>query len=376
MDWSPGGWRGFEARQQPDYPDSSSLDAVERELAARPPLVGLPAVDALTAALAEAQAGRAFLLQGGDCAEAFDEDQARTVALLRAMADSIRRALPVIAVGRVAGQYAKPRSEPTESRDGIALPAWRGDLVNGRAFEAAARRADPRRMLLAYDRAAATLARLPVFASHEALLLAWEQALVRSQNGRRYASSGHLLWIGERTLFEGSAHVEFARAIANPLGLKCGPRLASDTLLRLLDTLNPDRRAGRITLIVRLGSDRVAEALPPLIRALARAGHPVLWTGDPMHGNTRRGAGGRKIRLMADIEAETRAFFALAEAEGAFPGGIHVEMTGADVLECGPAGAPDAACDPRLNPAQAMRLTDLVADMLTERRAPLRRAVG
>ena len=380
MAWSPASWRSFEARQQPDYPDRDALQAAEHELSARPALVRLEKVDRLTAALARAQAGEAFLVQGGDCAEAFDEDQGATVRLLEAMAAAVARgsALPAIAVGRLAGQYAKPRSEAFERRDGVTLPVWRGDLVNGRAFDPVARRPDPRRMLLAYDRSAATLARLrAVFASHEALLLPYEQALLRSADDRLYASSGHFLWIGERTLFAGSAHVEFVRGIANPLGLKCGPRLAVDTLLRLLDTLNPGRAPGRITLIVRLGRDQIERALPPLVRAVGEARQPVLWACDPMHGNTRRGAGGRKIRLLANIEAELRAFFGLIGAEGAVAGGLHVEMTGDAVSECGEAGAPDAACDPRLNARQAMALAAIAAAELSARRAPpLRRAAG
>lgn len=377
MDWSPGSWRSFEARQQPDYHDDEALQRAERELAGRAPLVSLREVDELTARLAEAQAGGAFLIQGGDCAEAFDDDQVATVRLLKRMAETVIASLPPIAVGRVAGQYAKPRTEAFERRGDIALPAWRGDLVNGRAFEPDARIPDPGRMLRAYTRARATLARLgDVFASHEALLLPYEQALVRRTGGRDYASSGHLLWIGERTLFEGSAHVEFARGIANPLGLKCGPALSSGCLLRLLETLNPERLPGRIVLIVRMGAERIEAGLPPLLRAVASGGHRVLWACDPMHGNTRRGPGGRKIRLVEDLETELRAFLALTAAEGIHPGGLHVEMTGEDVAECGEEGAPDAACDPRLNASQAMRLAAIVAEELSLRETPPRRAAG
>lgn len=375
MDWSPASWRNFEARQQPDYADLEALGAIESELTRRPPLVGLAAIDRLAGELARAQEGAAFLVQGGDCAEGFDDNQRPTVRLLEAMASAIAResGIAAVAVGRLAGQYAKPRSEPFEKRGTTALPAWRGDLINRRDFEPAARHPDPARMLEGYERAAAALAQLEggaVFVSHEALLLPWEQALVRSENGRRYASSGHFLWIGERTLFEGSAHVEFTRGIANPLGLKCGPGLAPEALLRLLDTLDPGRLAGRVTLIARMGAERIERALPPLIRAVAREGHPVLWACDPMHGNTRRAVGGRKIRLLGEIERELRAFLALAAAEGVRAGGLHVEMTGEAIAECGPAGAPDAACDPRLNREQALRLAALVAEDLAARTPP------
>ena len=376
MSWSPGSWRRFEARQQPSYDDPEALRAAERALAARPPLVSADAAEALGAALAEAQAGRAFLVQGGECAESFDDDPVATARLVAGMAATIAAAseLRPVAVGRIAGQFAKPRSQPFEARGGVALPAWRGDLVNGLAFDAAARRADPARMLRGYDRAAATLAAVgrSLFSSHEALLLPYEEALVRRDLHRCHASSGHFLWIGERTLFPGSAHVEFARGIANPLGLKCGPALAPDALLRLLDRLDPRREPGRITLIARMGAGRVAGALPPLIRAVRRAGRPVLWVCDPMHGNTRRNGGGRKLRRLADIVAETRAFFAIAAAEGVPAGGLHVETTAADVAECGD-GAPFAtgrcrsACDPRLNREQALALAELAGAELAKR---------
>jgi len=387
MSWSPDSWRSCEARQQPRYPDPDALAAATRELAAYPPLVAFAEVAALKAAIAEAQAGRAFLLQGGDCAESFAEfspaNIAANVALIEAMAARIAGAsgLAVIRVGRMAGQFAKPRSAAIETRGGAAFPAYRGDIVNAIAFDAAARRPDPERMFRAYAQAAATLSRLgPAFyASHEALLLPFEQALVRSEAGRAYASSAHFLWIGDRTRFVGSAHVEFARGLANPIGIKCGPTLAPEVLLRLLEILDPGREPGRISLIVRLGRERVAAALPPLIRAVRSSGHPVLWSCDPMHGNTRRTPGGAKTRALADILAETGTFFAAAAAGGARCGGLHFEMTGRDVAECTGGGiAPgdvDLAdryhshCDPRLNPAQALALADLVAEALVP--APL-----
>jgi len=384
MAWRPDSWRGCEARQQPDYPDPAALAAATRELAAYPPLIPIAEVDALTAALAEAQAGRAFLLQGGDCAESFAEFSAANIdsnfRLLTVMAERIAAAcgLPVIRIGRMAGQFAKPRSTPVEVKDGVALPAYRGDIVNGIAFDAAARRPDPERMFRAYAQAAATLARLgelgrDFYTCHEALLLPFEEPLARADpaSGRIYASSAHFLWIGDRTRFPGSAHVEFVRGLANPIGIKCGPSLEPDMLLRLLAILDPRRGPGRITLISRMGHERIADALPPLLRAVAREGHRTLWACDPMHGNTVRADAGYKTRPLSRILAETRAFFAIAAAEGVSCGGLHFEMTGQDVAECTGGAEPlterDMAdryhthCDPRLNPAQAMALADLVA---------------
>jgi len=391
MGWHPASWRGFEARQQPDYPDAAALAAAERELAAYPPLVRIAEVDALKAALAEAQAGRAFLLQGGDCAESFAEfspanieGNFRLIALIAARL-AAASGLAIVRVGRIAGQFAKPRSSDAEEQAGVALPVYRGDIVNGIAFDAAARRADPERMFRAYAQAAATLDRLGSLAaaggtsfhsSHEALLLPFEQALARFDPASRrwYGSSAHFLWIGDRTRFPGSAHVEFARGLINPLGLKCGPSLEPDTLLRLLDILDPAREPGRITLIARMGHDRVAERLPPLLRAVAREGRPVLWACDPMHGNTVRAASGTKTRPLLHILSEARAFFAVARSEGARCGGLHFEMTGRDVAECTGGAARlterDMAdrylshCDPRLNPSQAMELAELVAGEL------------
>jgi len=393
MSWSPGSWRSCEARQQPPYPDAAALAAATRELAPYPPLVHAAEVEALKAALAEAQAGRAFLLQGGDCAESFAEFSAenieRNFALIERLAARIAAAsgLRVIRLGRMAGQFAKPRSAALELRGDVALPAYRGDIVNSIAFDAAARRPDPERMFRAYAQAAATLDRLrglaggaAFYTSHEALLLPFEQALVRGEAGRAYGSSAHFLWIGDRTRFVGSAHVEFLRGLANPIGIKCGPALAPETLLRLLDILDPRREPGRITLIARLGHARIAAALPPLLRAVRGSGRPVLWACDPMHGNTMRTAAGAKTRPLALILAETEAFFAAAAAEGIRCGGLHFEMTGRDVAECTGAGvAPGDAdmadryhthCDPRLNPAQALALAELVADALARQAVP------
>src|SRR3546814_3161048 len=347
-DGTPSSWQRHDVRQQPSWPDAGALAAATRELAAYPPLVSPADTDALRAALTQAQAGRAFLLQGGDCAESFAEFSPDNIRashrLISDMADILTAAsgLPVIRIGRMAGQFAKPRSISEEEKDGRALPAYRGDIVNGIAFDETARMPDPERMFRAYSQATATLVNLKnlaasegstFYTSHEALLLPFEQALVRrdEHTGRYYGASAHFLWIGDRTRFPGSAHVEFARGLANPIGIKCGPSLDPDTLRRLLDRLNPDHAPGRTTLIARMGHDRIEAALPPLLRSAGREGHPVLWSCDPMHGNTIKSANGYKTRPMARILAEVRAFFALCPAEGARAGGIPIEMTGQNV---------------------------------------------
>ena len=395
QDWTPSSWHSHDVRQQPTYGDASALAAATRELAAYPPLTSPAETRALRAGIAEAQAGRAFLLQGGDCAESFAEFSPANIRanyrLVSDMADLLAAAsgLPIIRVGRMAGQFAKPRSTEEEEQGGRRLPAYRGDIVNGIAFDEAARVPDPDRMFRAYSQAAATLAHLkelardegaPFYTSHEALLLPFEQALVRreGEDGPWYGASAHFLWIGDRTRFPGSAHVEFARGLAHPIGIKCGPTLDPDTLLRLLDILNPERAPGRITLIARMGGDRVEAVLPPLLRAVRREGHPALWSCDPMHGNTIKAANGYKTRPMATILDEVRAFFALCPAEGVRAGGIHIEMTGQDVTECTGGAAMlseqdlsdryHTHCDPRLNAAQAMELGGLLAETLEARR--------
>ncbi|MET0180495.1 MAG: class II 3-deoxy-7-phosphoheptulonate synthase, partial [Novosphingobium sp.] len=430
--WTPDGWRTHEARHLPSYPDPAELARVEATLTRYPPLVFAGEARVLTAELAEVAAGRGFLLQGGDCAESFAEFHPNTIrdtfrAILQmAVVLTFASKLPVVKVGRMAGQFAKPRSSPTETIDGVELPSYLGDNINGIEFDAGARRPDPERMIKAYNQAAATQNLLRAFAgggyanlrqvhqwtldhigrspwaarfaetadrisealdfmqacgvnpetvpqlqgtqfftSHEALLLPYEQALTRqdSLTGGWYDTSAHMLWIGDRTRFEGSAHVEFLRGVGNPLGMKCGPSLAPDALLRLLDTLNPGREPGRITLISRFGYDKVEGGLPPLVRAVRREGHPVVWSCDPMHGNVVKAASGYKTRPFDRILAEVRGFFAVHRAEGTHAGGIHVEMTGQDVTECtgGAVAITDEAlgdryhthCDPRLNAAQA-----------------------
>jgi 3-deoxy-7-phosphoheptulonate synthase len=393
-DWNPSGWRSHEARQQPLYPDPEALASATRELSAYPPLVSRAEARLLEAAIAEAQSGRAFLLQGGDCAESFAEFSPENIRAMHRLFAGIAEALtaasglPVIRLARIAGQFAKPRSSETEAKDGVELPTYRGDIVNGIGFEAPARRPDPERMFRAYSQSAATLAHLrslaqadgaPIYTGHEALLLPYEEALVRTDptSGESYGSSAHFLWVGDRTRFAGSAHVEFLRGLANPLGVKCGPGLEPDDLLRLLDRLNPNRKRGRITLIARMGSDKVELRLPPLLRAVRAEGHPVLWSCDPMHGNTIKASNGYKTRPLARIFAEVSAFFAICRSEDALPGGVHVEMTGRNVTEC--TGGLTAVteqnladryhthCDPRLNPTQAMELAGLLAETLRKR---------
>jgi 3-deoxy-7-phosphoheptulonate synthase len=394
MSWAPDSWRNFEARQQPAYADPAALAAATRELEAYAPLVRPRDVEALRLALAEAQAGDAFLLQGGDCAESFAEFSPASIAgnfrLVAAMAARLAAAsgLPVIRLGRLAGQFAKPRSAETETQGGVTLPAYRGDIVNRIGFDAAGRRPNPERMFRAYAQAAATLAHLgalaaadgsPFHCCHEALLLPFEQALVRRDpaGGRFYASSAHSLWVGQRTAFAASAHVEFVRGLANPIGIKCGPDLSPAALLDLLDRIDPGHEPGRITLICRMGAGRVRAALPLLLDAVRASGRPVLWACDPMHGNTLRTAAGTKTRPLEAIFAELEGFFAACAAAGVHGGGIHVEMTGRNVTECTGGGTrlteADLAeryhshCDPRLNPGQAMELAELVAGKLSER---------
>jgi 3-deoxy-7-phosphoheptulonate synthase len=389
-EWWSTSWRSREARQQPVYEDEASLAAAVRDLSAYPPLVAAAEAAALRRELAEAQAGHGFLLQAGDCAESFaefsPENVRGTVSLLGALATRLEEAgaRRVVRVGRIAGQFAKPRTRVVEVKDGRSLPMYRGDIVNGMAFDEAARKPDPDRMFRAYAQSAATLAQLralagetPFYTSHEALLLPFEAALVRRDGAGWYGSSGHLLWIGDRTRFAGSAHVEFVRGLTNPIAVKCGPTLQADELLALLDTLNPARIAGRVTLIARMGTERIDAALPPLLRAVAREEHPVLWACDPMHGNTIAAANGYKTRRLGAIVAEIRAFFGLVRADGLRPGGLHIETAGRDVTECTGGGVLmadlprryETHCDPRLNPRQAREVVEAVAAELEADRA-------
>ena len=446
--WSPESWRGKPIEQTPDYPDPAKLAAAEARLRGYPPLVFAGEARRLMEMLGEVAEGRAFLLQGGDCAESFAEFSANNirdtfrVLLQMAVVLTFGAALPVVKVGRMAGQFAKPRSAPTETIGGVELPSYRGDNINGIEFTAAARTPDPERLVQAYNQSAATLNLLRAFAqggfadlhrvhrwnldfvadsplghryaeladrlsetldfmaacgmtaestpqiretefftSHEALHLAYEQALTRvdSLTGKWYACSAHMLWIGDRTRQVDGAHVEFARGIENPIGLKCGPSMEADDLLRLIDLLNPANVPGRLTLIARMGADKVEAKLPPLLRAVKRAGAKVVWSCDPMHGNTIKSSNGYKTRPFDRVLAEVRGFFAAHQAEGSHAGGVHVEMTGQDVTECigGAKAVTEQSladryhthCDPRLNASQALELAFLIAGALKQERA-------
>ncbi|MAG98732.1 MAG: 3-deoxy-7-phosphoheptulonate synthase class II [Alphaproteobacteria bacterium] len=402
--WTPDSWRGLPIAHQPEYPDAAALAAVEKQLGRYPPLVFAGEARQLQTHLAEVAAGRAFLLQGGDCAESFAEFHADNirdtfrVLMQMAVVMTFAAACPVVKVGRMAGQFAKPRSEPGENRDGVTLPSYKGDSINGMDFTTEARTPDPERLLQAYSQAAATLNLLRAFAqggyadlhrvhgwnmgfvantpqgeryedladrisealafmsacglaaddevpevyqtdfytSHEALLLGPEQAMTRidSTSGDWYDTSAHLLWIGDRTRQLDGAHVEFMRGLSNPLALKAGPSLEADELLRLVDILNPDNRPGRLTVISRQGADGVEQGLVPLLRAIQREGRSVVWACDPMHGNTIKSATGYKTRPFDRVLSEVERTFAVHQAEGSYAGGIHIEMTGQDVTEC------------------------------------------
>jgi 3-deoxy-7-phosphoheptulonate synthase len=443
--WAPESWRGYEAMQLPFYRDQAALQAAEAQIALYPPLVFAGEARALTAELAQVAAGKGFLLQGGDCAESFAEFNANNirdtfrVILQMAVVLTYASKLPIVKVGRMAGQFAKPRSADMEEIGGVSLPSYRGDNVNDIAFTESSRTPDPQRMVRGYHQSAATLNLLRAFAqggyanllqvhrwtldfmgrspwaeryqaladrigdaldfmaacgldpetvpqlqgtafytSHEGLLLPYEQAMTRqdSLTGDWYDTSAHMIWIGDRTRFEGSAHVEYLRGIGNPIGIKCGPTLDPDLLLRLLDTLDPARIPGRVTLITRYGHDKIEKGLPALVRAVKREGRPVVWSCDPMHGNVVKAANGYKTRPFERILAEVRGFFAVHRAEGTHGGGIHIEMTGQNVTECtggavaitdeGLAARYHTHCDPRLNAGQSLELAFLLADMVNE----------
>ncbi len=444
--WEKSGWRAKPRIQMPDYTDEAALQAVEAQLAKYPPLVFAGEARTLKRKLADVSRGNAFLLQGGDCAESFSEFSADNirdtfkVMLQMAMVLTFGAKVPVVKIGRVAGQMAKPRSAPTEVRDGVELPSYRGDIVNGFDFTPAARIPDPQRMLQAYTQAAASLNLLRAFStggfadvhrvhawtlgftdhedaeryrdmanrisdtldfmtaagigpaaehemstvdfytSHEALLLEYEEALTRvdSTSGATIAGSGHMIWIGDRTRQPDGAHVEFARGVINPIGLKCGPTLTTGHLKSLMAKLNPENEPGRLTLICRFGAGSVAEHLPRLIKAVQEEGAHVVWSCDPMHGNTIKSSSGYKTRPFESVLREVQEFFAIHNAEGSVPGGVHFEMTGKDVTECtgGVRAVTDGdlsdryhtACDPRLNASQALELAFLVAEELMGRR--------
>jgi len=386
LGWYPASWRGHPARQMPDYADEGAVQAVEARLEASAPVVRIEDADRLRELAAELADGRGFLLQGGDCAESFDDPVAEQVAgivgLFDAMTERLRPNVdgPLVEVARIAGQFAKPRSAQEESHAGVTLPAYRGDIVNGIPFDADSRQADPQRMIRAHMQSVGTAASLsaargsgaPIFTSHEALLLPYEEPLTRRDSaGRWWATSGHMLWLGDRTRQLDSAHVEYLRGIENVVGIKCGPTLGVAELEGLIDRLDPLGRPGKLVLIGRFGAKRIGDVLPPLLSATK--GWPVVWTIDPMHGNTSM-SGKRKVRRLPDILAEIDAFFAIARAEGVHPGGVHLEMSALDVTECiggrGPASIDEleknwlTACDPRLNRAQAIDLAAHVAALL------------
>jgi 3-deoxy-7-phosphoheptulonate synthase len=445
--WSPSSWRDRPIEQLPVYPDSAALKAAEAQLSTFPPLVFAGEARKLKRHLAQVSRGEAFLLQGGDCAESFAEHSADNIRdffrvfLQMAVVLTYAAASPVVKVGRIAGQFAKPRSSPTEVVNGVELPIYRGDIINGTEATPEQRIPDPRRQLEAYRQSAATLNLLRAFAnggyanldfvhqwmlgfvkespqsgryrevadriadaldfmracgidperhpelkstefftSHEALLLGYEQALTRvdSTTGDWYATSGHMIWIGDRTRQPDHAHIEYCRGVKNPIGLKCGPSLKPDELMRLIELLDPENEPGRLTLIARFGADKVFDHLPGLIRAVKTEGRNVVWSCDPMHGNTIKSQSGYKTRPFERILQEVRAFFDVHRAEGSYAGGVHVEMTGNNVTECtgGARAISDADlrdryhthCDPRLNAEQAIELAFLVAEEVKKER--------
>ena len=386
LGWYPASWRGYPARQMPTYADKRLLSAVEARLESAGAVIRIEEAARLRDAMAGLTDGRGFLLQGGDCAESFDDPVAEQVAgivgLFDAMAERLKPAIngPLIEVARIAGQFAKPRSAHDESHGGLTLPAYRGDIVNGIAFDAASREADPQRMIRAHMQSVGTAASLvaargpgaPICTSHEALLLPYEEPLTRRDPaGRWWATSGHMLWLGDRTRQIDGAHVEYLRGIENVVGVKCGPTLTADELLRLIGRLDPLNRPGKLVLIGRMGAHRIGELLPPLMRATRD--RALVWTIDPMHGNTTM-SGKRKVRRLPDILAEIDAFFAIARAEGVHGSGVHLEMSALDVTECiggrGPASIDEldknwlTACDPRLNRTQAIDLAAHVAALI------------
>ncbi len=444
-DWVKSGWRNKPRIQMPEYTDEAALNAVEAQLAKYPPLVFAGETRKLKNALAEVSRGDAFLLQGGDCAESFGQFSADNirdtfkVMLQMAMVLTYGAKVPVVKVGRMAGQFAKPRSAPTEVKNGVELPSYRGDIINDLDFTPESRIPNPQKMLQAYTQSAATLNLLRAFStggyadvhqvhswtlgftdraeidrysdlanrisdtldfmkaagvdsdrahtlqtvdfytSHESLLLEYEEALCRidSTSGQPVAGSGHMIWIGDRTRQPDGAHVEFASGVQNPIGLKCGPTTTAEDLKVLMNKLNPQNEAGRLTLIARFGAGSVADHLPRLIRTVQEEGANVVWSCDPMHGNTIKSSTGYKTRPFDSVLREVQEFFGIHRAEGTVPGGVHFEMTGQDVTECtgGVRAVTDedlsdryhTACDPRLNASQSLELAFLVAEELAGR---------
>jgi len=443
--WTPDSWKQLPIKQQPTYNDQNQLKLVESMLKQLPGLVSFDEIKKLKTELATASEGKAFLLQCGDCAESFaefsNENLKSFFRTLTQMTVTLMQGVkkPIVKVGRVAGQYAKPRSQENETINGLTLPSYRGDIINGIEFNEDARKADPQRMVQAYFHSAASLnylrslavggysslskvnewnkefvhslnskrnteevlrritdnisfiescglnsANIPqlstasFFTSHEALLLNYEQAFTRQEkdSGKFYDLSAHMLWIGDRTRSPNEAHVEFMRGIANPIAFKVGPSISKEDLLKLLDILNPENEAGRITLISRMGKDKINNMLPPLVEAVRNSGKKVVWSCDPMHGNTIKSSTDYKTRKFDDILSEIKSFFAVHRACGTYAGGIHFEMTGQDVTEClgGNQQIVDedlknryhTHCDPRLNASQSVELAFLIADELSQ----------
>ena len=445
MTWKPNSWRNYPVVQMPTYPDESKVNSVEAKLSFKPPLVFAGEVQALKKSLALAEKGNAFILQGGDCAESFSQFSANgirdtfKVLLQMAVILTYGSSLPIIKIGRIAGQFAKPRSSDVEIIDGIELPSYRGDMINDMEFNKTARQPDPQRLIDGYEQSAATLNLIRAFAqggmanlekvhewtlgflndtpetdkyreianriseslnfmkacgltsssvpqlretdfftSHEALLLNYEEALTREDTITAekgwYATSAHLLWVGDRTRQFDHGHIEYLSGIQNPVGIKCGPSLEKDDLIRLLDKVNPNNESGKVVLICRMGSEKVNEHLPKLIKNIKANGKNVTWCCDPMHGNTIKASNGYKTRRVAEILNEVNNFFLVHKSEGTLPGGVHFEMTGSNVTEC-LGGANEVKesdlgsryhthCDPRLNGSQSLELAFLVSDLI------------
>ena len=445
MTWKPNSWRNYPVVQMPTYPDESKVNSVEAKLSFKPPLVFAGEVQALKKSLALAEKGNAFILQGGDCAESFSQFSANgirdtfKVLLQMAVILTYGSSIPIIKIGRIAGQFAKPRSSDVEIIDGIELPSYRGDMINDMEFNKTARQPDPQRLIDGYEQSAATLNLIRAFAqggmanlekvhewtlgflndtpetdkyreianriseslnfmkacgltsssvpqlretdfftSHEALLLNYEEALTREDTITAekgwYATSAHLLWVGDRTRQFDHGHIEYLSGIQNPIGIKCGPSLEKDDLIRLLDKVNPNNESGKVVLICRMGSEKVNEHLPKLIKNIKANGKNVTWCCDPMHGNTIKASNGYKTRRVAEILNEVNNFFLVHKSEGTLPGGVHFEMTGSNVTEC-LGGANEVKesdlgsryhthCDPRLNGSQSLELAFLVSDLI------------
>jgi 3-deoxy-7-phosphoheptulonate synthase len=444
MQWSPNSWRAKKAKHIPHYQDEEELNDVLFKIAKYPPLVFAGEARMLENKLAEVSNGKAFLLQGGDCAESFSDfhpDNIRDsfkVILQMAVVLTFGAACPIVKVGRIAGQFAKPRSQDVEKIDDIELESYKGDIINGIEFNEASRNPNPQRLFQAYNQSAATLNLLRAFSqggfanlhkihqwnlsfvehdkaekfkqmskrideclafmnacgindknvrqlyetdfftSHEALLLPYEEALTRidSTTGKWYDVSAHMLWVGDRTRQFDGAHIEFVKGIGNPIGIKIGPSINIEELLKIIDIINPDNTAGRISLICRMGADKIMTKLPNVLKSVKKEGKKVVWTCDPMHGNTIKSNSGYKTRPLTNIISEIQQFFQIHRSIGTYPGGVHLEMTGQDVTECmgGLQKITDSDlknryhtyCDPRLNASQSLELAFLLAEFLKD----------